>query len=47
MSKAKRKFKDINFMFHEYFLLLKEFKRLQLINTINYHYVYESHICSS
>ncbi|CAK89450.1 unnamed protein product (macronuclear) [Paramecium tetraurelia] len=43
MSKAKRKFKDINFMFQEYYLLLKEFKRLQLINTINYHYVCESH----
>ncbi|CAD8114016.1 unnamed protein product [Paramecium primaurelia] len=43
MSKAKRKFKDINFMFQEYYLLLKEFKRLQLINTINYHYVFESH----
>ncbi|CAD8125519.1 unnamed protein product [Paramecium sonneborni] len=47
MTKAKRKFKDITFMFHEYFQQLKEFKRLQLINTINYYYVYESKVSFS
>ncbi|CAD8127362.1 unnamed protein product [Paramecium sonneborni] len=38
MAMVKRKFKDINNMFEEHLTILKESKRLQLINNINLQY---------